>query len=148
MPKAGPGNYQGKHVVAFNNDSLPFFGGTVFMDDSVHIMQQIKAVAKKDDFLSVDGRVLTIGEVAFGISLHDNGVRLISSTQVDDPKLKTIVKFLNRFYGISKEENPNYYYWRNNGKTIRLRPLHSEEGGTVILVYGLTTLNSSKNDFP
>ena len=128
------GTYLGKHIVVFNNDSVPFFGKTILMDDSAHIMQQILDIVEEDDLLSVDGQVLTVGKVVFGINLHDDGVVLISSTQVDDPKVKIIVKYLNSLYGTASEEEPDNYWWPND-KTIRLRPLHSEESGTVIMFY-------------
>ena len=130
------GKYLGKHIVVFNNDSVPFFGKTILLDDSVHIMQQIMSIAEEDDLLSVDGQVLTIGEVRFGINLHDDDVTLISSTQVDDSKVKIVVNYLNSLYGTANETEPDNYWWNKedyNGNTIRLRPLHSEEGGTVII---------------
>ena len=136
------GNYLGERIVVFGNDSVPFFGKTIFMDDSAHIMQQIKAVAEHEELLSVDDKVLTIGDVGFGINLHDASVVLISSTQVDDPKVKPIVKYLNSLYGVALEDEPDNYWWHTNCpndsicyNTIRLRPLHSEEGGTVIMFY-------------
>ncbi len=132
VQKAGVENNPGENIVVHNNDSVPFFGKTILMDDSTHIMQQIQAIAAEDDMLSVDGRVLTIGEVGFGINLHDDGVTLISSTQMDDPKVKAVVNYLNHIYGTASEEEPDNYCWRN-GNTIRLRPLSSEKGGTVIM---------------
>ena len=82
--------------------------------------------------LSIDGKVLTVVEVGFGINLHNKYVALISSTQVDDPKMKTVVTYLNGLYGIASEGEPNNYLWCK-GNTIRLRPLHPEDGGTVII---------------
>ena len=86
--------------------------------------------------LTVKDNVIAICKVGFGINIHDNGVLLISSTQVDDPKIKRVVKYLNTLYGTASEEEPDNYWWCKedyNRNTIRLRPLHSEEGGTVIL---------------
>lgn len=138
----GMGNYQGKHIVLFKNNSISFFGKTMVIDDSTHIMQQIKDVVAGDENLSIEGNVLTIGDVSFGINLRYDGVFLISSTQVDDPKIKPVVKYLNSIYDTAKEDEPDNFWWCAGGpndyvceKTIRLRPLHSEEGGTVILFY-------------
>lgn len=113
-------------------DTISFFGNTLELGDSTHIMQQIKNIAGKDSMLSIDGKVLTVVEVGFGINLHNKYVALISSTQVDDPKMKTVVTYLNGLYGIASEGEPNNYLWCK-GNTIRLRPLHSEDGGTVII---------------
>ncbi len=136
------GNYQGKHRIVFRNNSISFFGKTIAIDDSTHIMQQIKDVVAGDGNLSIEGNVLTIGDVGFGISLSADGVVLISSTQVYDPKIKPVVKYLNGIYDTAKEDEPDNFWWCAEGpndfvceKTIRLRPLHSEEGGTVILFY-------------
>ena len=85
--------------------------------------------------------VLSIGEVEFGVNVHEKEIILISSTQVDDPKVKPIVNYLNGIFGEAWEDEPDNYWWNNNGQckalgsTIRLRPLHSEEGGTVIMIY-------------
>ena len=138
----GMGNYQGKHIIVFKNNSISFLGKTIVIDDSTHIMQQIKDVVAGDENLSIEGNVLTIGDVGFGINLRYDGVFLISSTQVDDPKIKPVVKYLNSIYDTAKEDEPDNFWWCAGGpndfvceKTIRLRPLHSEEGGTVILFY-------------
>lgn len=136
------GNYQGKHRIVFRNNSISFFGKTMAIDDSTHIMQRIKDVVAGDENLSIEGSVLTIKDVGFGINLRDDGVVLISSTQVDDPKIKLVVKYLNGIYDTAKEDEPDNFWWCAEEpndfvceKTIRLRPLHSEEGGTVIMFY-------------
>ena len=132
------GEYLGEHIVVFNNDSITFFGKTILIDDSVHIMQQIKTIAEEDDLLSIDGQVLTIGEAGFGINLHDDGVVLISSTQVDDPKVKIVVNYLNSLYGTANETEPDNYWWNKedyNGNTIRLRPLHSLQPKSLLETY-------------
>ena len=127
-----------RQLLAFNYDTISFFGKTLVMDDSAHIIEQIKDIVDEDEMLTIKDNVITVCKVGFGINIHDNGVLLISSTQVDDPKIKTVVKYLNTLYGTaSKEEFDNYWWCKNNynGNTIRLHPLHSEEGGTVILFY-------------
>lgn len=108
------------------------------MDDSAHIMYQIGIIAEEEKKLSIKDNVLSVGDVGFGINLQEDGIVLISSIQVDDPKIKTIIKYLNSLYGTAREEEPDNYWWFNEkskGNTIRLRPLQSEEGGTVLLFY-------------
>ena len=125
-----------RQLLAFNYDTISFFGKTLVMDDSAHIIEQIKDIVDEDEMLTIKDNVITVCKVGFGINIHDNGVLLISSTQVDDPKIKTVVKYLNTLYGTASEEESDNYWWCKedyNGNTIRLRPLHSEEGGTVIL---------------
>lgn len=124
---------------ALVNDTITeivsFFGNALTIDDSAHVMQQIKEIAEKDTMLSVDGRVLTIGDVGFGINVHGNGVTLISSVQINDPKITPIVLYLTSLYGNPTETGSEEgYYWLDEG--IRLRRLHSEESGTAITIQG------------
>lgn len=83
--------------------------------------------------------VLSIGEVEFGVNIDGYGIRLITSTQPDNPKMKQVIDYLNGLFGEPKEDEPDCYCWRaganggcTDGMVIRLRPLHSEEGGTVL----------------
>ncbi len=85
--------------------------------------------------------VLSIGEVEFGVNIDGDGIRLITSTQPDDPNMKQVIDYLNSFYGEPEEDEPDNYWWRvgankgyPNGKVIRLRPLHFEEGGTMLFI--------------
>ena len=132
----------GNEKIFIQKQNVPFFGGILVMYDSIYIMQQISEIAAKHNMLSVKDNVLTVGDVGFGINLRKNGVTLISSTQVDDPKVKRVVEYINDFYGEGMEDEPDNYWWYADGsndfvhyKTIRLRPLHSDEGGTVIMFY-------------
>ncbi len=122
----------------YNNASVSFFGETMAIGDSTHIMEQIKNIAEKDTMLSVKGNVLVVGSMEFGINIKDGDITLISSTQVDDPKVNEVVKYMNSIYGEGYEDDPDNYWWNStgsNGKTIRMRPLHSDEGGTIIMFY-------------
>lgn len=117
---------------------VSFFGEPLLLGDSLYVMQQIKGIAESDDRLSVEGRVLTVGNVGFGINIHDGFLSLISSVQVDDPEMGKVMEYLDSLYGTA-EVNENYYWWyvgadgEYRGRLVaRMRPLHSEEGGTVI----------------
>lgn len=126
-------------------DTISFFGKPIVMDDWTGILHQIRMIAEKDSMLTfttdVDTRVLAVCGVGFGVNVHgDNSIVLISSTEVDDPKIIPIVKYLNGIYGEAYEGEPDNYWWGADGRstigaTVRLRPLHSEEGGTVIMFY-------------
>lgn len=127
-----------KTGVEYKNASVSFFGETLVMDDSTHIVEQIKNIAEKDAMLSVKGNILVVGNMEFGINIMDDGITLFSSTQVDDSKVNEVVKFMNSIYGEGYEDDTDIYRWNSadsNGKNIYLRPLHSDEGGTVILFY-------------
>lgn len=124
-------------------DTISFFGEHIVMDDWTGILHQIQMIAEKDSMLTyttdVDTRVLNVCGVGFGVNVHgDNSIVLISSTEVDDPRIIPIVKYLNDIYGEAYEGEPDNYWWGSDGQssagaTVRLRPLHSEEGGTVIM---------------
>lgn len=120
-------------------DTISFFGEPVILDDSTHIMQQITEIVERDTMLSITGRVLTVGQVGFGINIHSGYLSLLSSTQVDDPKIKEVLEYLNSIYGAPEENEPDDYWWYVGadedypGRLVaRMRPLHSEEGGTVL----------------
>lgn len=74
------------------------------------------------------------------MNVHKDNIIFISSTQVDDPKVMTAVNYLNSIYEEAREDEPYNYWWNTDGhnmvlgSTVRLRPLHSEEGGTVIII--------------
>ena len=93
------------------------------------------------DKISFEHPLITIGEVTFAVSVLKDNIVLISSTQVDDPKVMLVVNYLNSIYGEAWEDEPDNYWWNTyghnkvlGGSTVRLRPLHSEEGGTVIII--------------
>lgn len=121
-------------------DTISFFGEPIVMDDSTHIMQQITEIVESDTMLSIEGWVLTVGKIGFGvaINIHSGYLILLSSTQVDDPKIKEVLEYLNSIYGTPYENDPDDYWWRDRaddnilGWIVRMRPFRSEEGGTVL----------------
>ena len=102
-------------------------------------MQQIKAIAEGDEMLSVDGTILTIGDVSFKINRLEDGVTLTSSTTIDDPKMEQIVRHFDSIYDPSPDNGTDdCYFWRKKGSNglyqdVRMRPLHSDDGGTTIM---------------
>lgn len=169
---SGIGNYQGRHIFEFDSVTVPFFGKTLMMDDSSHIMRQIAEIAADDKMLSVDGKMLMVGEVGFGINFNKTSVNLISTTQIDDPRIMKVIEYLNDLYeafpenGIedtylwsSKFDDPKIkkrkdilrglcgeddeiesevYDWWNQEELyfeIKMRPLHDDEGGSVLIFY-------------
>jgi len=124
-------------------DKISFFGEPIVMDDWTSIHHQIRVIASENDMLNyatdIDLCVLSIGEVGFGVNIDGDGIHLIASIQPDDPKMRHVIDYLNSIYGEPEEDDPDCYCWRagangrcTDGMVIRLRPLHSEEGGTVL----------------
>ena len=125
-------------------DTISFFGEPIVMDDWTSIHHQIRVIASENDMLNyateIDLCVLSIGEVEFGVNIDGDGIHLIASIQPDDPKMRHVIDYLNSIYGEPEEDDPDCYCWRaganggcTDGMVIRLGPLHSEEGGTVLL---------------
>ena len=120
-------------------ETIPFFNKTLIMEDSPHVMQQIMAIAEGDETLSVDGTILTIGDVSFKINLLGDGVTLISSIPPDDPKMEQVIKYFDSIYDPSPDNGTDdYYRWCKKGREgvyhdVCMRPLHSDEGGTTIM---------------
>ena len=124
-------------------DTISFFGEAVVMDDWTSIHHQIRVIASENDMLNyatdIDLCVLSIGEVGFGVNIDGDGIHLIASIQPDGPKMRHVIDYLDSIYGEPKEDEPDCYCWRTganggctDGMVIRLRPLHSEECGTVL----------------
>ncbi len=124
-------------------DTISFFGKPIVMDDWTSIHHQIRVIASEDDMLcyesGIHNRTLSVGKVKFGVNIDGDGIILVSSTEVDAPKMKQVVEYLKGIYGVPVEDEPDNYWWHvgrdggYHGKTVRMRPLHSEEGGTVLL---------------
>ena len=124
-------------------DTISFFGKPIVMDDWTSIHHQIRVIASEDDMLcyesGIHNRILSVGKVKFGVNVDSDGIILVSSTEVDAPKMKQVVEYLKGIYGVPVEDEPDNYWWHvgrdggYHGKTVRMRPLHSEEGGTVLL---------------
>lgn len=119
-----------------------FFGHQLVINDSV--IQQIEAIASKDPFFSVKGKVLKTGKVGWGINVHTGSIVLLSSVQPDDPKMREVVKHLNKIYGKPYEDEEDGFNikWSSSKDSldifapgcslVHLRGVHSEEGGTFL----------------
>jgi len=126
-------------------DTISFFGKPIVMDDWTSILHQIRVIASEDDMLRYESgvhyRTLSVGKVKFDVNVDGDGICLISSTEIDDPKMIQVVEYINGIYGTPEEDEPDNYWWRVkhdgkcHGNTVRMRPLHSEEQGSVLLFY-------------
>ena len=75
-------------------DTISFFGKPIVMDDWTSIHHQIRVIASDDDMLcyesGIHNRTLSVGKVKFGVHVDDDGIILVSSTEVDAPKMKRV----------------------------------------------------------
>ena len=122
-----------------------FLGKPIVINDKIY--EQISAIAAQDKMLSYSDSIIQIGDVRWRINLMSDGIVLLTSVQPDDPKMKQVVKYLNRIYGKpyqdDEDEEDGYdIKWSSSddpvdifrpGSTlVRLRRVHSDEGGTFL----------------
>ena len=119
-----------------------FFGRPIVINDS--ICEQISDIADMDEMLSYSDSIIQIGEVRWRVNLMDNVIALMTSVQPDDPKMKRVVKYLNRIYGKPYQDEDDGYSikWSSSDDTlnifkpdctlVHLRRVNSEEGGTFL----------------
>lgn len=124
-----------------------FLGKRIIMNDSV--MQQIECIASCNSMLSVEGNVLRIGNTKWGINIHQNGIVLFSSTEIDSPEMREVYNYLVGIYGEPYDQDPyesgelNDCKWYSNSSQnvsldsestlIHMRRVHSDEGGTFLM---------------
>lgn len=124
------------------NTIQSFLGKPIIINDS--ICEQISAIASQDEMLSYNDSILQIGNVRWRVNLDLPNIVLFTSVQPDDPKMKQVVKYLNRIYGKPYQDDEDGYSikWSSSddsldifssGSTLlHLRRVHSEEGGTFL----------------
>ena len=119
-----------------------FLGRPVVINNSIY--EQIDAIAAQDSILTDGDSILSIADVKWRINLMPKTIALMTSLQPDDPKMKEVVKYLNRIYGKPYDREDEYSIkWSSsldsnnifNGHCtlVHLRRVHSEEGGTFLL---------------
>ena len=122
-----------------------FLGKPIVINDKIY--DQLSAIAAQDKMLSYSDSIIQIGDVRWRVNLMSGGIVLMTSVQPDDPKMKQVVKYLNRIYGKpyqdDEDEEDGYdIKWSSSddpvdifrpGSTlVRLRRVHSDEGGTFL----------------
>ena len=120
-----------------------FLGKPIIINDS--ICEQISAIASQDEMLSYNDSILQIGNVRWRVNLDLPNIVLFTSVQPDDPKMKQVVKYLNRIYGNPYQDDEDGYsikwsssddsldIFRSGNTLLHLRRVYSEEGGTFLL---------------
>ena len=134
-------NRKSNDVVAQDTVSS-FFGNPIVINDKIY--DQISAIAAQDKMLSYSDSIIQIGDVRWRVNLMSGGIVLMTSVQPDDPKMKQVVKYLNRIYGKPYEDEEDGYdikwsssddpvdIFRPGSTLVRLRRVHSDEGGTFL----------------
>lgn len=124
---------------------ISFFGHELYMEDAV--IPQLIGIASKCEEISVEGNVMAIGEVKWGINVQSDGICLLTSIQPESPKMESVKRVLTRYYGEPYEECENDYKWSSDsysdseygflpcGTLVHLRRINTEEGGTALLFY-------------
>ena len=124
------------------NTIQSFLGKPIIINDS--ICEQISTIASQDEMLSYNDSILQIGNVRWRVNLDLPNIVLFTSVQPDDPKMKQVVKYLNRIYGKPYQDDEDGYsikwsssddsldIFRSGSTLLHLRRVHSEEGGTFL----------------
>ena len=120
-----------------------FLGHQIVLNDSA--LLQIEKIASNDDFLYIEGDVLKIGNVSWGINVSTDGITLISSIEPNDIHMAEVIRYLNKIYGkpYEKEDDGFDIKWSSSrdshdifspgSSLVHLHRVHSEEEGTVLI---------------
>lgn len=82
--------------------------------------------------------------ILFHVNPNGGGLVLMSSVQPETKGINKVRKYINKFHGEENYVEPDHYFWlpytdstliEKNYPIIHLRRVHSDEGGTAILVH-------------
>lgn len=119
------------------------FGVKVYGDEASIIRQLAKAGVLTTDTVFVNDGAYKIPVIKFGgIEFADNGHYFFVSSCKNILKIKSLVEEISKYYGnpdIDEDFEPQYayYHWNRSRQIsedpyIRVRPIHSEEGGLLM----------------
>ena len=78
---------------------------------------------------------MSFEDIKFGINNPSNlGISFVSSRQ-DDAAYESLKELISKYYGDAEDEEWHNTSWNKNEVYIRIRPLHSEDGGLVMMWY-------------
>ena len=111
------------------------------------LLQVFAEICTKDENLSFDSvsQNITLYGTTFHLnySNHGDGLMLMTSVQPETRQIRVVRYAISKFHGKENFEEDNHYSWLpwtdstkigQNYPVIHLRRVHSEEGGTVIIV--------------
>ena len=119
-----------------------FLGKPIVINDKIY--EQISAIAAQDKILSYSDSIIQIGNVRWRINLMSDNIVLMTSVQLDEPKMKQVVKYLTVIYGKPYEDEEDGYdikwsssdnpsdIFRPGSTLVHLRRVRSEDGGTFL----------------
>lgn len=128
---------------SINEKSATIFGTTIHLDEGTAIRELSKAgILQVDTINEEDGEfenaMIEFAGVKFGLN---KGFLFLTSRQ-DKQSIDSLVNRISRYYGepsIDDEGEPewSYYHWNlydtlPDRPYIRIRPIHSEEGGLMM----------------
>ena len=134
-------NRKSNDVVAQDTISS-FWGKPIVINDKIY--DQLSAIAAQDKMLSYSDSIIQIGNVRWCINLMSDNIVLMTSVQLDEPKMKQVVKYLTGIYGKPYEDEEDGYdikwsssdnpsdIFRPGSTLVHLRRVRSEEGGTIL----------------
>lgn len=80
--------------------------------------------------------IVQIGSVRWRVNDHHFALCLLTSVQTNSPEMDSAIQCLDSIYGEHDGERDEIYgshlYWKNG---LKLRPFHSEFGGTLLMIY-------------
>ncbi|MDE5971028.1 MAG: hypothetical protein K2G74_09415 [Muribaculaceae bacterium] len=80
------------------------------------------------------GGIVSFNDVKFGINPFNRGISFVSSRQ-DEAAYESLKELISKYYGDAEDEEWHNASWNKNEVYIRIRPLHSEDGGLVMMWY-------------
>lgn len=126
--------------------TLKFLGHDIICSEN-NISKEFARISIEDNNLSFDS--VNQNVTIYGTTFHLNysskvsGFMLMSSVQPDSRQIRIVRNAINKFHGKENFEEENHYSWLpftdstkigQNYPVIHLRRVHSDEGGTVIIV--------------
>lgn len=126
-------------VAVVKEERMDTIFGVAIPDDELLAIKTLaaKGILNCDTIMEKDGEfkaaVVEFAGVKFGL---DKGFIFISS-RMDDAAVDSVVGYIAQYYGDPEYENPSEmrYQWNmyEGSPNIRIRPLHSEEGGLTMM---------------
>lgn len=126
--------------------TLKFLGHEIICSKNC-IPQEFSRICAEDDNLSFDSVYQNV--TVYGTTFHLNysgdgsGFMLMTSVQPETRQIRVVRDAISKFHGEENFEEDNHYSWLpwtdstkigQNYPVIHLRRVHSDEGGTVIIV--------------
>lgn len=118
------------------------FGHTISLD-SACLNDELTALANDVDEIEYDVEKgnITLCDVTFHVNADQRSLALMTSVQPDSPKMEEVRNLISMYYGKVSNENDLVYTWpyvmdeagrSNHNPYIKMRRVHSDEGGTFI----------------